>query len=47
MNHLRHQKCKNKKQLNSTQVLKVKNRPLELEKDFKAIIISINELGNL
>ena len=47
MNHLRHQKCKNKKQLNNTRVLKVKNSPLELEKDFKAIIISINDMGNL
>ena len=37
MNDLRHQKYKNK-QFNNTRVLKVKNSPLELEKDFKPII---------
>ena len=31
MNHLRHQKYKNK-QLSNTRALKVKNTPLELEK---------------
>ena len=44
MNHLRHQKYK-KEQLNNTQVLKVKNNSLELEKDFKPINISINDMG--
>ena len=32
MDHFRYQKCKNK-QLNNTQVLKVKNSTLELEND--------------
>ena len=37
MNHLRHQKYNNK-QFNNTRVIKVKNSPLELEKDFQPII---------
>ena len=43
MNHLRHQKYKNK-QSNNTRVLKVRNSPLELEKDFEPINISINDM---
>ena len=43
MNHLRHKKYRNK-QLNNARVLKVKNNPLELEKDFKPINISINDI---
>ena len=44
MNYLRHQKHNNHKQLNITWVLKVQNSSLELEKDFKAIIIFINDV---
>ena len=44
MNHLRHQKYKNK-QLNNTRVLKVKKSTLELENDFKPINKSINDIG--
>ena len=43
MNHLKHQKYKNK-QSNNTRVLKVRNSPLELEKDFEPINISINDM---
>ena len=43
MNHLRHQIYKSK-QLNNTRVLNVKNITLELENDFKAINISINDI---
>ena len=43
MNHLRHQKYKNK-QSNNTRVLKVRNSPLELEKDFEPINISANDM---
>ena len=32
MNHLRHQKYKNNRQINNTLVLKVQNCPLELQK---------------
>ena len=35
-------KCK---QLNDTRVLKVRNSPLELEKDFKLIDKSITDMG--
>ena len=44
MDNLRHQKCKNKP-LNNTRVLKVNNSTLELERDFKPINISINDMG--
>ena len=47
MNYLRYQKYNNHKQLNITWVLKVQNSSLELEKDFKAIIISINDVDKL
>ena len=40
MNHLRHQKHTS----NYTLVLKVKNRPLELENDSKPIKISVNAM---
>ena len=46
MNHLRHQRYKNK-QLNNTQILKVKNSTLELENVFKKINISINDMDIL
>ena len=46
MNQLRHQKYKNK-QLNNTRVLKVKNSSLELERDFKLVNISINDMDKL
>ena len=39
MNDLRHQKYKNK-QFNNTRVLKVKNSPLDLEKDFKQLSVN-------
>ena len=44
MDNLRHQKCKNKP-LNNTRVLTVNNSTLELERDFKPINISINDMG--
>ena len=44
MNHLRHQKYKKKQQLNNTRALNVKSSPLELEKDFKPINVSINDM---
>ena len=44
MNHLRHQKYKNNKQLNNKRVLTVQNSALELENDFKPIIISMNDM---
>ena len=44
MNHLRHQKYKSNKQLNNKRVLKVQNSALELENDFKSIIISMNDM---
>ena len=43
MNYLKHQKYKNHKQWNIKLFLKVQNSSLELEKDFKAIVISIND----
>ena len=43
MDHLRHQKYKNK-ELNNTRILKVKNSTLELENDFKSINIFINDI---
>ena len=46
MDHLRHQKYKNKL-LNNTQVLKVKKSTLELQNDFKTINISINVMDKL
>ena len=46
MNHLRHQKYENK-QLNNTQVLKVKNSPLELENVFKPTNISLKDMNKL
>ena len=46
MDHLRHQKYKNKL-LNNAQVLKVKNSTLELQSDFKTINISINVMDKL
>ena len=46
MNHLRHQRYKNK-QLNNTHILKVKNSTLELENVFKKINISINDMDIL
>ena len=44
MNHLRHQKYKNNRQINNTLVLKVQNCPLELQKWLKLIILSINDM---
>ena len=44
MDHLRHQIYENK-QLNNIRVLKVRNSTLELEIDFKLIIISLNDMN--
>ena len=44
MDHLRHQKYKNK-QLNNTLVLKAKNNTLELENHFKPINTSLNDMN--
>ena len=44
MNHLRHQKYKNNRQINNTLVLKVQNCPLELQKWLKLINLSINDM---
>ena len=44
MSHLRHQKYKNNKQLSNKRVLKVQNSALELESDFKPIVISMNDM---
>ena len=44
MNHLRHQKYKNNRQINNRLVLKVQNCPLELQKWLKLIILSINDM---
>ena len=47
MNHLRHQKYKNK-QLNNilrNRVLKAKNSSLKLGKDFEPINISVNDMS--
>ena len=43
MNHLRHQKYKNKP-LNNTRVLKIKNSLLELEKYCKPVEISTTDM---
>ena len=45
MNHLRHQKYKNNKQLNNTRLSKAQNCPLELEKSFKQNLINLDKFG--
>ena len=43
MNHLRNQKYKKTNNYTIKNILKVKDVPLELQQDFKPIIISIND----